>query len=331
MPTTDPSNSTASPPPRRRFSLWSAFPLYVWRDGHGHAHGQDANAAASASPPAVPTLYVPRGAAASTSSSSSTSWCSSDVSALRTQVEFGLRRVQPFKTVQLDQDEWWGGGGGGGGASSSVFLTVPHRGGALRLVDAASIPTWVETIAPWDHERAEDNDNGDEKRLSSSPYPSDDAAQEAKMWTTLVETALTAAVLLIQLEHTSSSSSRQRPLFSALLSRYTSSQRTNALAQRIATLAGSSTSSASLARWTGWLPGWTSSLSWAGVRSGSGGSQAGTDEKSNPDGGYVSWPDAERFDVDAIVNEGCEAIDAVAERFQQQGQDAQKAWFLDAR
>lgn len=280
--------------------LFSLFPLRTFP-----SHDQPTSSSSSL---LHPVLYVAPGHSHNTG----TSWASADVRSLRWQVEFIFRGAsQNIDIKHLPRSEAWGPAHG-----SLPFLQVPNR--KLMTLGEDSILTWAETKWPFDWERVESEPSAAENMISASrPYPSEEMAQEAKTWSSLLERTVFAAVLLVQMSVTPLRRYIPgRPIFSRWLRSYLDSQAKNQDANLIASL--TSTES----RWTSNIPIAGISLSWIGL----GASLSGRVGEGRDDGGgdgYTYWP--ENLDLEALVQEAVLALAAINSRYVEPG-----GWFLGA-
>lgn len=193
-----PSSSAPQPRPSRIPSpilhLFWLFPLVTFPAPPSH------ESPSPTSPPATPELHVlPGHVRIDSQGNPRTTWTSRDVRCLTSQVEFLFRKVD-FETRQVEREEAWGPKVGGlpfvhlpqpqprsnrsGGPSAAASTAAPPR-----LLAADSIPTWVETLAPFPYERVEAGGDAFE------PYPSQAVKAEADMWTTLLQKGVMAAVV----------------------------------------------------------------------------------------------------------------------------------------
>lgn len=202
-----PSPSTSQPRPSRIPSpllhLFSLFPLVTFPAPPSH------ESPPPTSPPATPQLYILPGHVRTDSQGHSrTTWTSRDVRCLTSQVEFLFRKVD-FETRQLEREEAWGPRVGGlpfvhlpqprlnRAGSSASTAAAGCSAAPPRLLAPDSIPTWVQTLAPFPYERVEATAGE-----AFDPYSNPAVKAEAAMWTTLLQKGVMAAVVSASLRET---------------------------------------------------------------------------------------------------------------------------------
>lgn len=240
-------------------------------------------------------------------------------------MELTFRGVE-FTLDQMNVNDWW--------PTTCPALLSPSENGKEQWIDDVDISTWAAARNPSKWEQASDHIN------VSSPYPTQDAHSQAKMYATLVEKALLSAVILIQLERdqrlqAQASSSSRAPFFASLWDRYISAQRTNQQAQKIHNLStSSSTGSSSFSRWTQWIPSFTSgiNIAWTSVEESlTAKASTNTLRVTGPLAAaiadeHISYP--QDLDPDHVIDQAVETIDALAAAFNKDADDHQ--WFLAA-
>ncbi|PWN21853.1 hypothetical protein BCV69DRAFT_281766 [Microstroma glucosiphilum] len=325
-----PSTSAPQPRPSRIpapiLHLFSLFPLVTFPAPSSH------ESPPTTLPPAIPQLNVlPGHVRTDAQGQSRTTWTSRDVRCLTSQVEFLFRKVD-FETRQLEREEAWGPKVRGlpfvhlpqarpsrSGTATPPAAVAASSAAPPRLLAADSIPTWVETLAPFPYERAETG------REASEPYPSPTAKAEAEMWTTLLQKGVMAAVLLAQLSCETPPSSH-KPFFSSQVQSHLANQYLAREGNLINSLSSSASASTSLSRWSSFVPGM--SFSWIGLGvSGIGSSNDDGEEGTGTEVTSAAWP--EELDVDAVIAEGVDGIQAVGKKMARQSDG--KEWFLGAR
>ncbi|CAO1613301.1 unnamed protein product [Sympodiomycopsis kandeliae] len=300
------ATTTTAPPPQQppRRTLWSLFPLYTYPSTPTRPTSTTSS---------QPTLYVPLGRCTpSTSTSTSTTWCSSNVRSLQYQIELLFRGVTDFNTIQLSERDWWGNSD-----YATPLLSIPKRN--LLITTHDELQTYLSTMHAFEWE-----DTSREKRQPFDPYTTEEKWHEAKLWMTLLERDLFAAVELCALisRQASRNDTSRRPLFSHLLERYISSQRINCQAQEIAQASTTTSSS----QWTSSLPslfnfsfGFLNSTTPATTTTSS-------DTRTNYDQvgeKYIPFPSS--LDSDGILSQGVECINDLSHRL-----ESSESWFLDA-
>lgn len=174
-------------------AIFSRFPLYELPSAEIYDEGFEA-------PPSRPRLYVAPGHPLPSSSrkrAAGLTWTSSDPRCLRWQVEL-LLRGQAFECRAIDELESWGPDS----ARSLPFLHLsPEYQVAShvqqRLISAKDLPRWAEHHAPWTRDRIELGPTPSEKGKEKAGIEEDATDAEARVWTSLLETKVMAAVVRI--------------------------------------------------------------------------------------------------------------------------------------